>query len=224
MKKRFICLLLSVLMLVAIPVGVNAARMPNPNNYVGGPLPFTDVPLYSWYRESVVYVYDLSIINGITTTTFEPESTIRREDVVVMIGRAYEAMEFSVGTSTATPFTDISSNAYYSKYVAWAYRNEIVNGISTTQFGIGQAMTRQDFCVILNRFANFCGFVINNMGGSASFSDSDSISSYALSAVQTCAKGIIINGFGDNTFRPQTTVRRCEAAHMLTKYAQYHAS
>ena len=112
---------------------------------------------------------------------------------------------------------------YYYKYIGWAYQNGIVSGESPTSFGINSAITRQDCCKILNNFAKKFYQIYNRVSVST-FSDDAQIASYAKADVYTCARGQVVAGYSDNTFRPKTAITRAAAATILTNYIQFHVN
>ena len=65
-RKRILGILMSILMIITmVPSFTFAAE-----------LPFTDVSTSTWYYNDVKSAYDTGLINGMTATTFEPESNM----------------------------------------------------------------------------------------------------------------------------------------------------
>lgn len=94
--------------------------------------PFTDVPADAYYADAVKWAYENGIITGTTATTFGPEATCTRGQVVTFLWRAKGCPE---PTSTVNPFTDVKETDYFYKAVLWAVENGITNGTSATTFG-----------------------------------------------------------------------------------------
>ena len=65
---KFVAMLLVIAMIAGVLPFAFAAN-------VG---PFTDVKDTDWFASNVQYVYDNGLMNGTTTTTFEPESNLTR--------------------------------------------------------------------------------------------------------------------------------------------------
>lgn len=81
-------------------------------------LPFTDVASTDWFYSAVQYVYENSIMNGTSATTFVPNGTVERSQVVQMLYNLE-----GQPTVTGNPgFSDIKSGDWYSKAVIWAER------------------------------------------------------------------------------------------------------
>lgn len=55
-------------------------------------------------------------------------------------------------------FEDVSQNAWYSPYAAWATENNIVKGYSETVFGVDDPITVEQAAVILARYAAYAGY------------------------------------------------------------------
>lgn len=211
MKKRIISLVLAIMCMCCAVIPARASATP-----------YTDVNSRDWFYDTIAYVYGLDLISGTSSTTFSPRSPMLREDTVVALGRIAEKAGKTV-TGSSNPFADVSEDSGYYKYVCWAYENGIVDGMSPTVFGVGRSVTRQDFCTMIYRFAtNYLNVPIQDLGGTANFSDETSIASYAKTAVMTCVKGKVVNGYGDGTFKPRNAINRAEAAYMITSYVQFH--
>ena len=79
-------------------------------------LPFTDVAEGQWFYEAVQYVYDAELMNGVTDTTFEPDSTTTRGMIVTILYRL--AGEPAVTGESA--FTDVAEGSWYADAINWA--------------------------------------------------------------------------------------------------------
>ena len=97
-----------------------------------GECPFTDVPEGSFYYEPVMWAVEEGITNGATETTYNPNGTCLRAQVVTFLHRADGNPE---PTSTRNPFTDVKSGDFFYQPVLWAVEKGITNGTSATTFG-----------------------------------------------------------------------------------------
>ena len=211
MKKRIICgIIVCVILFTFCFQGtiVSAAS-----------LPFTDVPTSSWYYDAVVYVYESGLMNGTSSTTFSPESTLKREQAVTVIGRLMENLEFYIGNGSTT-LTDVVSGSYYYKYVCWAVNNNLIDHPNTT-FGVGQSINRQDLAFLLYNACNYYGLTIKTLIPLPSFSDDSLISDSKRAAVYKCAKGNIMIG-SSGAFHPWYSLKRSELAQVITNFVAYH--
>ncbi len=201
--KKFISIVLSVIMLMSAVITVNAAS-------------FKDVKSSDWYYSSVSYVADKGIMQGTSSTKFEPGTSLSRAMGVTLIHRL-------AGTPSASgmsiPFKDVKGGQWYTDAVKWAYSKGIVNGKSNTEFATNANITRAEFATILNRFSNYMGYTLPNHR-TASFTDSWSIPSWAASAVNTMYGAGIINGKDDGSFDPYANISRAEAAALIERFAK----
>ena len=88
----------------------------------------------------------------------------------------------------------------------------IINGINSDTFGVGEKITRQDVCVILTRAMNLNTENVATL----TFVDGSAVSEYANSAVAALVEYAIINGFTDNTFKPQDPCTRAQSARIVS--------
>ncbi len=98
-------------------------------------IPFTDVPYDAWYRGYVATAYSLGIVNGVTDTTFAPESFISRQDMAVIIHRAASMMGVTFETGVPKDFDDKSAISDYAEIAVEALSsNSIINGMADNTF------------------------------------------------------------------------------------------
>ena len=110
--------------------------------------PFKDVSKKAWYQPSVQYAYDYGLMNGMSATTFDPEGTTTRAQLVTVLHR----MENEPSLPGDYPFYDVPPQSWCTLAVLWAYKNKIVNGTSEKQFSPNAAVTREQIATILYRF------------------------------------------------------------------------
>ena len=171
---------------------------------------FEDVNLDAWYHEVLDKAVELGLLKGTSDETIEPNGDMTRAMLVTVLYR----LEGEPEVEGEMPFADCAADTWYSDAVIWAYENEIINGISETEFAPNANVTREQFATILYRYAK-----ADEAEASAleEFEDADEVSAWALEAMQwACAEGII-TGNGDNVL-PQDDATRAEAAAMLVRY------
>ena len=180
-------------------------------------LPFTDVAADAAYYDDVMYVYENSIFNGFTATTFGPEATMTRGQMVTVLWR----MSGSPEPEKDCPFTDVAATSPYRKAIAWAVENGLSNGYSTTTFAPGQAISRQQFLAILYRYAQFQKYDVS-VGEDTnilSYTDAESVSTYAIPAMQwACGAGIAYDI--DGKLMPTAPAPRYQVAEFLASFCQ----
>ena len=110
-------------------------------------MPFTDVPVGSYYYDAVLWAVENGITKGTSDTTFSPNMTCSRAQIVAFLWRS----EKSPAAGTANPFADVKSTAYYAGAVLWAVREDITKGTTNTTFSPDADCTRAQIVTFLWR-------------------------------------------------------------------------
>ena len=121
-----------------------AAGSPKPETRT---MPFTDVPVGSYYYDAVLWAVENGITKGTSDTTFSPNMTCTRAQIVTFLWRS----EKSPAAGTANPFADVKSTAYYADAVLWAVREDITKGTTSTTFSPDADCTRAQIVTFLWR-------------------------------------------------------------------------
>ena len=156
---------------------------------------------------------------GSGTTTkkinFNASAAENRANTVVIFYNGHKAIGGSVGSYTKNPFWDVSSSRSYYQPVLWGSAQKVVKGFGQGTFGPARGITREQFCTILLRYADYAGIPLSASKSAKTFTDGGSISSWAKDAVVACQKAGIINGYPDGSFRPQNGITRAEVSKMI---------
>ena len=120
------------------------AGSPEPETRV---MPFTDVPVGSYYYDAVLWAVENGITKGTSDTTFSPNMTCTRAQIVAFLWRS----EKSPAAGTANPFADVKSTAYYAGAVLWAVKENITKGTTNTTFSPDADCTRAQIVTFLWR-------------------------------------------------------------------------
>lgn len=171
---------------------------------------FDDLDSVEWAREPICKLAEMGVLRGKEYRLFYPNDNITREEFVKMLTVAYK---LNIENKTAK-FTDVNADDWFMPYVAAAFENGIVKGISDDMFGTGQNITRQDLAVMAYNAALKNGVEFNTEDVQK-FSDDDKISDYAKTAVYALKSQDIVNGIDGKNFAPQDTATRAEAAKIL---------
>ncbi|MBE7007464.1 MAG: hypothetical protein E7424_10040 [Ruminococcaceae bacterium] len=109
---------------------------------------FTDVKPGAFYELAVAWAVEKGITKGQTDTTFAPDATCTRGQIVTFLWRFKGE---PAPASTTTPFTDVNPNGYYMKAVDWAVEAEITKGLTETTFGPDATCSRGQVVTFLYR-------------------------------------------------------------------------
>lgn len=107
---------------------------------------FTDVPASTYYAKAVAWAIENGITNGMTETTFAPDATCTRGQIVTFLYRALKGT-----ASGSTNFTDVKSDTFYADAINWAVANNVTNGTSNTMFSPNADCTRAEIVTFLYR-------------------------------------------------------------------------
>ena len=121
-----------------------AAGSPEPETRA---MPFNDVPVGSYYYDAVLWAVENGITKGTSDTTFSPNMTCTRAQIVAFLWRS----EKSPAAGTANPFADVKSTAYYADAVLWAVKENITKGTTSTTFSPNADCTRAQIVTFLWR-------------------------------------------------------------------------
>ena len=168
------------------------------NAYVN---PYGDVQPGDWFFGAVQYVTENSLMNG-TGNGFEPNLATSRAMIWTILARMSDV-------NTA------SGGEWYAVAQQWA----IANGVSDGTMPNG-TITREQLAAMLYRYAVSKGMVKGPATADLSvFADANSVSSYAVEAMQWAVSTGLISGM-DGKLNPQGSATRAQVATMLMRFAE----
>jgi len=112
------------------------------------------------------------------------------------------------------PFEDVQWNAWYFVPVVWVFENEIMNGISPTEFAPNATMTRAMLVTVLWRYAG------RPEAGEPTFNDVASGRWYS-EAIAWAAENGIVTGFNETTFGVNEPVTREQMYTIFYRYMNF---
>lgn len=173
---------------------------------------FGDVVANSWYEDSVNFMVEQGLMNGVGNGRFNPTGNVTRAMLVTILYRAEG--EPSVA-GLPNPFTDVPQD-WYTDAVIWAANEGIVTGVKPDRFNPKGNITREQIATILYRYE-----------GSPEapdtlppFADNRQISTYALRPMNWAISEGLINGVGGGFLAPGNTATRAQIATILARYLQ----
>lgn len=176
-------------------------------------LPFTDLNKSAWYYGNVKYVVENGIMNGVSSTVFEPTSNMSRAMSVTIL---YRLAGEPALTDTAHPFTDVAEGKWYTKAVIWAYVNGITTGKTENTFAPGDDISRGEFAVLLLRYTEHAELALPEVR-KGNVADVPTIPFYARTAVRVMYRAKVINGRSGYKFEAHAKIMRAEAAAIIER-------
>ena len=209
MKKHRLARLCSILLLAALLVSLT---VPLASAY-------SDVTRSAFpdYFDAINYVTDNGLMNGTSSTQFEPNSFVSRAMVVTTLYR----MAGSPSSSASVSFTDVSSTDWFYKAVRWSVQYGIANGVTTTTFEPNSMVTREQALTFFLRYLKnfekrtaYYHYSITYCG------DYSQIDSYAVASFRwAVSNGIVYpDSSANNKLYPKSYVYRRELALWLCRY------
>ena len=170
---------------------------------------FTDVAEDAYYYEAVKWAVELGITNGTSDTTFSPNASCTRAQMVTFLWRAAGEPK---AKSTTCVFTDVDKNAYYYEALLWGVENGITNGTSDTTFSPDAVCNRGQMATFLYRSAK-----TPVVSGNHTFIDVQADAYYNDAVIWAAARGIT-KGTSDTTFSPDADCTRGQMVTFLYRY------
>lgn len=181
--------------------GKNDGQQPDDGTYVN---PYPDVQAGDWYSGAVQFVTEEKLMTG-TGKGFEPNAATTRAMLWTILARMDGADTNSTG-------------AWYAAAQDWAVKHGVSDGTSPDG-----KISREQLATMLYRYAQSRGLVKADVQGDLSaFTDSASVSPYAVEAMRWAVGAGIVNGM-DGKLNPQGEATRAQMATMLMRYAKLAA-
>ena len=181
--------------------------------------PYSDVVAGSWSFDSVRYVTENHLFDGMGKTSFSPNAPMTRAMLATALYRMAGRPDV---TGFAVPFNDVPSTAAYADAVAWAYQAGVVNGAGGGKFAPDASISRQQITAMFYRYAVKVGKAdMAESNDLAAFRDAGQLSAYAVDSMQWAVGAGIMNGATATTLVPYGTATRAQVAAMVTRLAQY---
>jgi uncharacterized repeat protein (TIGR02543 family) len=224
MKKRFLAILLAVTTLLSqLPplsalaetgdqkaLTVTEAAVTAHQEKETFDNPFIDVEEDSWYYDAVRYAFINGFFSGTSAATFDPNGKLTRGMFVTILARmaGVDASSYQ-GQSD---FIDVSPDAWYAPFVAWAVKHGITAGVGNGKFDPDGLITREQMAVFFVRYFETFGVKLDTGVNITTVpADLDAVSPWARESVLKLWQLGLLSGDGVN-FNPSATASRAEAA------------
>ena len=144
------------------------------------------------------------------------------------IGAVVDGIELYCYVETKAPaivdsskkFTDIKAGKWYTNAVNYAYSYGFIEGVSKTEFGLNQPVTRGMFITILARIAGVDTSSAANKAATTKFTDVKTGKFYTA-AIKWASENGVVNGLTETTFGPNAAIERQQLCVMIVNFAKY---
>ena len=174
---------------------------------------FNDVTDAHWGKNAVTFVAARGLFAGVGNDNFAPDVTTNRGMIAqVLHNLEYNAEKQSDGHS----FPDVQENHWYNNAVHWAEDRGIVGGYGDGTFKGEKEVTREELVVML---WNYAGKPSAENGDSVNgFHDAQTVSGWALNAMNWALENGILGGKGGKMLDPSGLATRAELAQMMKNF------
>ncbi len=159
-----------------------------------------------WAQDDIKKLVASGVISGYPDNSFKPDNNITRAEFTTILMKMLE-----LPTQNSKVFADTSDH-WARDAISVAAHHGIVNGYDDNTFGPNEPITREQMAVMIVRATG-----LTPEAGELNFADNDRISDWAVSFMAAAVKNGIINGYPDNTVRPQGLATRAEAVTVIVK-------
>ena len=173
---------------------------------------FSDVPSTYWAYAAISSLCSQGIVSGYPDGTFKPENPITRAEFATMLVKA-------LGLNTAGTngtFTDITPDDWCYNSVNAAAAASLVSGIGDNLFAPNALVTREEMAVMIAKALGSKAPAVNGTELDA-FSDSSTVSSWAVNGMEEAVKAGVVSGMTPTTLAPLDNATRAQAAVMIYK-------
>lgn len=182
----------------AVTVGVSYAKA----DETPSKTTFNDVSANDWFASAVDYVTGKGMMNGTAANTFSPKANTTRGMLMTVLAR--HAGEDTTGGSV-----------WYEKGMNWAKANSVSDG-TNPQVNI----TREQLAAMLYRYAQNKKYDVSGAKSLDGYTDAQSVSSYAVPALQWANAAGVVNGKSGSKLDPKGYATRAEVAAMLMRFCE----
>jgi hypothetical protein len=226
LKKKIISLLIAVFIISSLSNSVFAAPVDYGEELKDAPITtpsisFTDLPTTHWAYKYIAEMVNKKVLEGYPDNKFRPNNMVSRAELATILIKAAGLQAKKVNYSS---FSDIKVTDWYSPFVETA--KDYLTGYRTADgsyiFNPTTPALREDITVALVKLKGYDVARLSNRSIiEAMFKDFAGISESAKDYVAIAVENGLVSGYEDETFRPQATITRAEAATLLWRAYQF---
>ena len=176
---------------------------------------FNDVPVGSWAHGYIHAIRDAGITTGCGNNNYCPQGLVTRDQMAAFLIRAIEGDPQGNLCESGSPYSDISSGAWYCSHVARLVDLAITGGCGEGKYCPSNKVTREQMAAFIVRAVagepspNYCG-------GVAPFLDVPG-NAWSCAYIKKLVELGITQGCGNGNYCPDTEVTREQMAAFLAR-------
>ncbi len=171
----------------------------------GGEAQLNDI-IGHWAEDGIKKLVASGAVSGYPDNSFKPDNNITRAEFTTVLIKMLD-----LSSRNGKDFADTADH-WARDTISTAAQHGIVTGYNDNTFGPDEPITREQMAVMIVRAAELMPET-----GKLNFADNNKISDWAEDSMITAVQNGIINGYPDNTVRPQGLATRAEAVTVIVK-------
>ncbi len=178
----------------------------------------SDVKDADWFSVPASFAYARGLAGS--AGRFAPSTVVTRGAMAQMLG-SFDGIRRTDYPKSG--FSDVPAARADAPYIAWAASKGITSGVGGDRFDPDATVTREQLCTFLYRYIALRDKGLADTAKKAAaarnydFRDASAISSWARDSVQAIAALGLVQGSGQDNFRPQDTATRAEMSAILLR-------
>ena len=175
---------------------------------------FTDIAGH-WAEDNIKRAVEIGFIQGYGDGTFRPDREVSRDEFAVMI---YKAFHYEEDSAALLRFKDQALIQSWARAAISTLAAEgIINGYDDNTFRPDRSITRSEMAVMM---ASILKLDITSTDRST-FSDASDMAFWAEPSIAVVAKEKLLQGRGNNMFKPNGLMTRAEAVQVIISMIDY---
>lgn len=145
---------------------------------------------------------------------FKPEGNMTRAEAAAIFARNIADIKGERISMTKSSFTDVDSKLWYSQYIGYLEKYDLIEGYNDGSFKPEEHITRAEFVTMCTRFYSFIGKMTEAKANK--FTDVAN-KHWAYSYINNATAMDWIKGYADGTFRPDNNITRAEVVAIVNR-------
>lgn len=195
--KRAISMLITVAMLLTMVPSVFAANLNQ----------FVDFPK-GWSKTAMEFSVANGLINGKSANKIEPQANLTRAEMATIINRAFGAEI----TTDISSYTDVNTSDWFYAEMQKAVNMQTFLGDGNGKLRPNDAITREEVMAVI---ARAIVLETNDYSSISKYKDYSKVSDWAKPYVASLISNGYVNGYEDNTVKPNANITREEFAQLM---------
>ena len=174
---------------------------------------FSDTQGVQWAEDSIGFLAEKGIINGVSDTEFAPQNNIKRADYMILLVRM-----LGLDGEFEDNFDDVSSDKYYYNAIGVAKNMKLTSGVGDNKFNPEKSITRQEMFVMAYRILEMQNIALETAGREEleKYKDNNLIAEYAIEPLAVLVKNNLVSG-SDGNISPLGNATRAETAVLIKR-------